>query len=179
MGAPQQKSTTDRLLRRMDAACRFGGDERLKVDLIDDKLSTIWASTIGAVTSITGSSLKNKRPSGIAPDFTRKFQPLKKIKKIVSKHMPRAKVVDAGRVDLELLKELQDILQARGNEIAAIGRIGPDKKTKSRRRQPLALEITLRHCQLVEVRQQRQVVCRRHKTPSLINERSLVYNCPK
>ena len=59
---------------------------------------------MGAVTSIIGSSLKNTRPSGMAQTSPVNFRLLQKIKKIVCKHPPRAEVVDAGSVDLELLQ---------------------------------------------------------------------------
>src|SRR5262245_14893385 len=148
--------------RCKDAASRFGGDQRLKVDLIDDKSLDDLGLDDGSGDFHHRLVLEEQASLGDGPHVAREFKSLKKIKKIVRKYPTGTKVVDAGRVDLELFEKLQDILQPRRDEVTPIWRIGTDKKTKRRRRHPLALVITLSHGQLVEIRQQRQVVCRIH-----------------
>ena len=144
--SPSKRKIHDRSpARRMNAASRFGGDQRLKVDLIDDKSLDDLGLDDGSGDFDHRLVLEKQASLGDGPHVAREFESLKKIKKIVRKHPTGAEVVDAGRIDLELLKKLQNILQARGDEVTPIWRIGPDKKTKRRRRHPLALEITLSH----------------------------------
>jgi hypothetical protein len=142
---PKRKIHYRSRARRMNAASRLGGNQRLKVDLIDDKSLDDLGLDNGGGDFHHRLVLEEQASFGNGPYVACEFQSFKKIKKIVRKHPTRAEVVDAGRVDLELFEKLQDILQACGDEVTPVWGIGPDKKTKRRRRHPLALEITLSH----------------------------------
>ena len=153
VGAPQGKVHHSPATRRMDATSGFGGDERLKIDLIDNKRLHDLSFDDRRRDFEEGFVCESQTTFGDGPYVAREFQAFQKIKKIVGKQAARVKIVDARGIHCELLKKLQDVLQPGSDEVAPIRRIGADEKAKRRGVQPLALEVGLSHGQLVEIRQ--------------------------
>src|SRR5262245_4014524 len=106
-------------------------------------------------------------PFGNRPYIAGKFKAAKVMQEIFTKKPLLRQIIEGGGIEGQGFEIFEHVLEAGGNEVAAVGRIGADKKTKRCLGHPLLAKIALRHGELVEIGKEGEIFPVGHGESSL------------